>query len=126
MPSDIVCFKNRICSRSRACGPNRSESLESRPVQYGIPSVGYRVGGIVDWLEPGVTGELAPADPPTVRGLTEALVRILESPGHYQSLCEGAEQMGRRHNPVDHFQRLDEIMEQVIAGQCIGHRDASV
>ena len=65
---------------------------------YGIPSVGYGVGGIVDWLAPGVTGELAPADPPTARGLAEALVRMLESPAYYRSLCEGARHMAKDYN----------------------------
>ena len=83
---------------------------------YGVPSVGYAVGGIGDWLEPGVTGELAPADPPTVQGLAEALVRVLESPVYYQSLCAGAIEMAARFNPDDCFQRLDDIMERVIAG----------
>ena len=83
---------------------------------YGIPSVGYGVGGIVDWLEPGVTGELAPGNPPTVRGLANALVRVLESPTHYHSLCEGAKQMVQRYNPDDCFRRLDDILEQAIAG----------
>lgn len=83
---------------------------------YGIPSVGYGVGGIVDWLEPGVTGELAPGNPPTVRGLANALVRILESPTYYQSLCEGAKRMAQHYNPDDCFRRLDNILEQAIAG----------
>ena len=83
---------------------------------YGIPSVGYGVGGIVDWLEPGVTGELAPGNPPTVRGLASALVRVLESPTYYQSLCEGAKRMAQHYNPDDYFRRLDNILEQAIAG----------
>ena len=83
---------------------------------YGIPSVGYGVGGIVDWLEPGVTGELAPGHPPTVRGLANALVRILESPTYYQSLCEGAKRMASHYQPDDYFRRLDDILERAIAG----------
>src|SRR5262249_52970541 len=37
--------------------------------RLGVPAVGYAVGGIQDWLIPGRSGELAPADPPTVQGL---------------------------------------------------------
>jgi len=93
---------------------------------YGVPSAGYAVGGIVDWLEPGVTGELAPGDPPTARGLADALVRVLESPAYYQSLCDGAKQMATRYTPEGYFQRLQDIMEQVIAAWHRGDQDASV
>ena len=93
---------------------------------YGVPSAGYAVGGIVDWLEPGVTGELAPGDPPTARGLADALVRVLESPAYYQSLCDGAKQMATRYTPEGYFQRLQDIMEQVIAAWHSGDQDASV
>ena len=83
---------------------------------YGVPSVAYAVGGIDDWLEPGVTGELAPGDPPTVSGLAEALVRLVESSAHYQSLCAGAKRMALRYDADGHFQRLDDIMDLVVSG----------
>jgi glycosyltransferase involved in cell wall biosynthesis len=46
--------------------------------RHGVPVVAYRAGGIPEWLEEGVTGFLAPADPPTAGGLAAAIVRCLQ------------------------------------------------
>ncbi len=46
----------------------------------GLPAVAFDVGGIREWLRPGVNGHLAPADPPRASGLAAALVRILADP----------------------------------------------
>src|SRR6202034_271377 len=70
---------------------------------FGVPAVGFAVGGIPDWLIPGQTGELAPADPPTVEGLAEAIVRALEDPAHYQKLCSGAWEMAKRFSLERHL-----------------------
>ncbi len=62
----------------------------------GVPTVAFAVGGIPEWLTPGESGELAPADPPTAEGLAEAMVRALRDPAHYGHLSRGAwEQVGR-------------------------------
>ncbi|MES1184688.1 MAG: glycosyltransferase [Myxococcales bacterium] len=66
----------------------------------GVPAVAYRAGGIVDWLEPGVSGELA--EPFGSRTLAGALERALRDPGHHHQLQLGAwraahEFSGRRH-----------------------------
>ena len=62
----------------------------------GLPSVGYAVGGIPDWLVSGETGELAPGDPPTTAGLAAAIVRALRDPTHYAQLRLGAWKMAKR------------------------------
>jgi glycosyltransferase involved in cell wall biosynthesis len=46
----------------------------------GVPAIAFGVGGITDWLEPGVTGEVAPGDRPAVEGLSAAIVRALRDP----------------------------------------------
>jgi glycosyltransferase involved in cell wall biosynthesis len=43
----------------------------------GLPVVAFATGGIPEWLVEGVNGCLAPSDPPTVHGLSEAIVRCL-------------------------------------------------
>jgi len=82
----------------------------------GVPSVGFAVGGIPDWLEPGVSGELAPGTPPTVHGLSEALVRALRDEAHLQSLREGAWRVAQRITPDFHLERLLPVL-RAAAGQ---------
>jgi len=77
---------------------------------FGVPAVGFAVGGIPDWLIPGQSGELAPGDPPTVEGLAEALVRALADPNHYQQLCAGAWEMSRQFSLDRHLARLEPIL----------------
>lgn len=54
----------------------------------GVPAVAYRAGGIVDWLRPGLSGELAEGF--GSRSLARALERALRDPNHYQRLRLGA------------------------------------
>jgi glycosyltransferase involved in cell wall biosynthesis len=75
----------------------------------GLPAVAYAVGGIPDWLSPGESGELAPGDPPSVRGLAEALVRALADPAHLAHLRHGAWQMARRYTPERHLAALEAV-----------------
>jgi glycosyltransferase involved in cell wall biosynthesis len=63
----------------------------------GVPTVAFAIGAIPEWLEPGQSGELAPAEPPTAEGLAAAIVRALGDPAHYAGLCVGA------WNRVQHF-----------------------
>ncbi len=56
----------------------------------GVPTVAFAAGGIPEWLKPGESGELAPADPPTARGLAAAIARALADPHHYARLRAGA------------------------------------
>jgi glycosyltransferase involved in cell wall biosynthesis len=76
----------------------------------GLPAVGYGVGGIPDWLIAGESGELAPGDPPTVRGLTDAIVRALANPQHYGNLRRGAWQMAQRFTLEDHLAELEPVL----------------
>jgi glycosyltransferase involved in cell wall biosynthesis len=76
----------------------------------GVPAVGYAVGGILDWLIPGQTGEVAPGDPPTVDGLSAAIARALADPGHYRELCRGARLFSRHFNIEPHLTKLEQIM----------------
>jgi len=66
----------------------------------GVPAVAYRTGGIVDWLRPGVSGELAEGF--GSRSLAQALERALRDAQHHQRLRLGAwrtacEYVGDRH-----------------------------
>jgi glycosyltransferase involved in cell wall biosynthesis len=77
---------------------------------FGLPAVAFASGGIPDWLIPGQTGELAPADPPTTPGLADAIVRALADPIRYQKLRVGAWEMARRFSPARHVEQLEQIL----------------
>ncbi len=91
---------------------------------FGLPAVGYAVGGIPDWLVSGKTGELAPANPPEPQGLAEAIFRALSDPGHYSKLCMGAWEMSRQFTVERHFAQLELILADSTATQTGGSRRA--
>jgi len=78
--------------------------------RFGVPAVGFEVGGIRDWLIPGQTGELAPGDPATVNGLAEAMVRALADTEHYRKLCAGASEMAKQFSLPRHIAQLESIL----------------
>jgi glycosyltransferase involved in cell wall biosynthesis len=82
----------------------------------GLPAVAYALGGIPDWLRPGESGELAPADPPTAAGLAEALVRVLNDPRHLSRLAQGAWQVAREFTPERHLRALETLLLQTAGG----------
>ena len=56
----------------------------------GIPVAAFATGGVSDWLDSGVNGFAAPADPPTSRGLCHAMAKCLEDEDVYHRLSRGA------------------------------------
>ncbi len=77
----------------------------------GLPAVAYASGGISDWLKAGESGEAAPAAPPTVAGLADAIARALGDPVHHLRLRRGAWEMARRFSLESHLERLLPILE---------------
>lgn len=80
----------------------------------GLPSVGYPVGGIVDWLIPGKSGELC-GSVIEAEGLGRALVRALTSPEHWLSLRRGAWEVAGDYTPEKHLLKLEALFELVSA-----------
>lgn len=78
----------------------------------GVPAVAYRTGGIVDWLRPGVNGELAEGF--GSRSLAEALERALRDPQHYQRLRFGAWQTSREFSGDRHVVGLETFFEELL------------
>jgi glycosyltransferase involved in cell wall biosynthesis len=72
----------------------------------GVPTVAFAAGGIPEWLEPGVSGELAPASPPTAAGLAAAIARALGDADHYARLRLGAWQGAARYSMEHHLHTL--------------------
>ena len=58
--------------------------------RHRLPVAAFAVGGIPDWLRPGVNGYLAPGDPPTPGGLAEAIIACVKDPETHARLRDGA------------------------------------
>ena len=77
----------------------------------GLPAAAFDVGGVRDWLRPGVSGELAPGDPPTADGLARAIVRALADPARLNRLRVGAWEVAREFGPGRHVEELERILD---------------
>jgi glycosyltransferase involved in cell wall biosynthesis len=75
----------------------------------GLPAVAFPVGGITEWLEPGVTGELAGPEltPPSLSG---AIVKALRDPLHLDRLRNGAWRSSQTFTADRHVDRLESIL----------------
>ena len=81
---------------------------------HGIPTVAFAVGGIPEWLQDGVNGHLA-STPSTPQSLTEAIVRALADPDHYQQLCTGAREQALKYDLRNHVDQLLSIFSRCSA-----------
>ena len=82
----------------------------------GLPAVAFAVGGIPDWLIPGKSGELAPGDPPTVRGLTEALHRALADRDYLRRLSAGAWETVHNFSRDQHVAGVESVLAVAAEG----------
>ncbi len=73
----------------------------------GLPAAAYRMGAIPEWLEPGVTGELAAGDFPARGALADAIAAALASPEHLQHLRVGAWDRVRERTMARHLEALE-------------------
>jgi glycosyltransferase involved in cell wall biosynthesis len=85
--------------------------------RFGIPAAAFDVGGISEWLEDGVSGALAPGDPPTMPGLAEAICRCLADAQILGRLGEGAAERARDFTAPWHLADLEPILEQAAHGR---------
>jgi glycosyltransferase involved in cell wall biosynthesis len=81
----------------------------------GLPSAAFDVGGISEWLTDGVTGHLAPGDPPTAEGLARAILKCLSDPSHHLALRRSAANLANRFNADVHVRELIRQLESTIS-----------
>jgi glycosyltransferase involved in cell wall biosynthesis len=81
----------------------------------GLPAVGFAVGGIPDWLIDGVTGALAPGDPPTPAGLAAAIVRVLGDWDARGALAQAAWERGRERDMDGHLGVIEPVLAAAAA-----------
>jgi len=79
-----------------------------------VPAAGFALGGIPDWLVPGLTGELASGDPPTVEGLAGAILTALKDPEHYGRLRRGAWESSRQFTMQRHLNQIESTMNEAL------------
>jgi glycosyltransferase involved in cell wall biosynthesis len=77
----------------------------------GVPAVAYATGGIVDWLRPGESGELA--EPYGSRSLALALERALRDPQHHHRLQLGAWQTAHEFSGERHITGLETFFQDL-------------
>ncbi len=83
----------------------------------GLPAAAFDVGGISTWLREGVTGHLAPADPPASGGLANAISKCLADSRHHQDLRHGARNAARRFTTQAHVESLVRVFNSVLSSE---------
>jgi glycosyltransferase involved in cell wall biosynthesis len=80
----------------------------------GVPTIATAVGGIPEWVTPGVNGELA-ATPTTPRTFADAMVRGIQDPVAHRRLSHGAWQRGSSFVLSSHVQAMMRVLHEVVA-----------
>ncbi len=83
--------------------PEPLGSVGPAAAQYGLPAAAFATGGIPEWLVDGVSGHLAPSDPPTPSGLARAVIQCLKDPVHYAALRRGTRDVATRFTMARHL-----------------------
>ncbi len=80
---------------------------------HGVPVATFAVGGITEWLLPGINGMAAPGDPPRAEGLAQAIASCLRDPAVHARLSAGALATITRFNLKVHVDALINLFERV-------------
>ncbi len=80
---------------------------------FSVPAVGFRVGGIPDWLFEGRNGALAWADRLDSPSLADAVRRCLSDDATYRRLRAGAFEMSRRMTVDSHYEDLMAVFDRL-------------
>lgn len=81
--------------------------------KHGVPVAAFAVGGIPEWLKEGINGHLASGSPPTSDGLSEVIIKCLESPLTHTSLRRGALEVARQFSLAQHLSVILNVFEEV-------------
>jgi glycosyltransferase involved in cell wall biosynthesis len=82
--------------------------------RFGVPAVGFGVGGTADWLIPGVSGEVACLEG-GAGSLSSAVVRALESPARWLKLRRGAQDVASRFTLEAHLDSLVKVLDLAVS-----------
>jgi glycogen(starch) synthase len=81
---------------------------------FGVPAVGFPVGGISEWLVDGKTGVMANAEFLDANSLGQALAKCLENWEKFQYLRTNALETAKKFSTEAHLAQLIEIFTEVI------------
>ncbi len=80
----------------------------------GVPTVGFAIGGITEWLLPGVTGEVAPGERPSAEALGAAIARALRDPEHLAGLGKRAWEHSGRFTLAAHVSAVETAFHEAL------------
>ena len=81
-----------------------------------VPVAAFAVGGIPDWLHPGINGQLADGHPPTPEGLAAAVIACLKDRPTHARLRAGAGRISADRSFDRHVRTLLELFDRIVAG----------
>lgn len=81
---------------------------------FGLPSVGFPAGGVVEWLIPGKTGEMTSPIEMNPQGLAGAICRALGNIDHWQELRLGAWRKSIEFNLEKHLDTVEQVLIRCI------------
>jgi len=82
--------------------------------RFGLPAVAFDLGGVRQWLEDGVNGRVAPADPPLAGNLARAAADCLIDEARYAAMRVGAHRLASRYTLATHVDGLLALFSQVL------------
>jgi len=81
---------------------------------FGLPVAGYRVGGISDWLIPGVTGECGRDGEISIKTLSDCIVRIMSDIKYRNNLSFNSWALSKAYGLDSHVHQLEKHFVSIV------------
>lgn len=85
----------------------------------GVPAMAFDVGGIREWLKPGVNGYLATGNPPTHSALATALIEAFSDMDELKRTGLGAREVAREMSLERHLSGLEIILSEAAISKAV-------
>lgn len=79
---------------------------------FGVPAIAFDVGGIAQWLRPGVNGILVEADPPRAETFADALVSAFRDRAQLAAMRPKALAVAREMSLARHVDRVEQLLRE--------------
>ena len=84
--------------------------------QIGVPVVAFDVGGISDWLQHKVTGELVSIEGSREQGLAASMASVLSDPVYWKQLSDNSRRNALNYDIDEHIRQLLSVFRMAING----------